>query len=86
MMEEIMNEIRLLFQTVRPETITRIEKLPQSGSDRIYFRIHSPGGNVIATYNDNRRETRTFVEFSRHFKEKGIEVPEIIAVNADDTV
>lgn len=86
MMEEIMNEIRLLFQTVRPETITRIEKLPQSGSDRIYFRIHAPGGNVIATYNDNRRETRTFVEFSRHFKEKGIEVPEIIAVNADDTV
>jgi aminoglycoside/choline kinase family phosphotransferase len=62
-----------------------VDMLPQSGSERRYFRLHGKQGPVIGTYGANVPENNAFIYFSRHFKSKGLAVPEIIAVS-DDTL
>ncbi len=85
-MEKAIEAIGKLFATTGNGKHDRIEKLPQSGSDRIYFRIYAGSHTFIATYNLNRPETRTFIYFSRHFCNAGLCVPEILAVNEEDTI
>ena len=85
-MEAVIQGIDQLFLAVQHRPTDRIEKLPQSGSDRIYFRLYAGDETFIATYNLNQKETHTFIEFSRHFKNAGLPVPEILGVNADNTI
>lgn len=85
-MEAIIQGISTLFSSMKGCAADRIEKLPQSGSDRIYFRIYTGPETFIATYNHNQKETQTFIYFSKHFKNAGLPVPEILAVNEDDTI
>jgi aminoglycoside/choline kinase family phosphotransferase len=86
-MQSIIDSIRTLFASYNAAVVlTSIDKLPQSGSNRIYFRIHTPGGSYIATYNDNVRENRTFFYYSRHFRRAGSPVPEVLAVNEEETI
>lgn len=85
-MEEVIGAIRVLFVSLQNREPDRIEKLPQSGSDRIYFRIYSGEESFIATYNLHQRETQTFIYFSRHFINAGLPVPVILGVNEDDTI
>jgi aminoglycoside/choline kinase family phosphotransferase len=80
-MENILNEIRTLFQQKIGLPLQSISKIPQSGSNRIYFRIHSTSKSFIATYGNNIRENQTFVYFSQHFRSAGAPVPEILAIN-----
>ena len=85
-MEEVIEAIGRLFMLIGSPKADRIEKLPQSGSDRIYFRIYSGNETCIATYNLNKKETQTFIYFSRHFVNAGLPVPHILAVNQEDTI
>jgi aminoglycoside/choline kinase family phosphotransferase len=86
-MEEVLESIGQLFESIegkgKPD---RIEKLQQSGSDRVYFRIYAGDTTFIATYNQHQKETSTFVYFSRHFHAAALPVPQILAVNANDTI
>jgi aminoglycoside/choline kinase family phosphotransferase len=54
-----------------------ISALPQSGSDRKYFRIAGIGKSVIGAYNPNREENEAFIGFTGHFISKGLPVPEV---------
>ncbi len=54
-----------------------IVALPQSGSDRKYFRIRSGKKSVIGAYNSNFEENEAFIGFTKHFISKGLPVPEI---------
>lgn len=85
-MPAVVQGIKDLFSTFSDELVESVEKLPQSGSDRTYFRIFTSHHTYIATHNLNRKETVTFVEFSRHFRETGSPVPEIFAMNEDTTI
>ncbi|MBC7721239.1 MAG: phosphotransferase [Pedobacter sp.] len=86
-MDSIINGVGQLFQTLKNEVPTRIEKLPQSGSDRIYFRIYTNSAQTfIATYNRNVKENNTFIYFSNHFKNKGLPVPQVFCVNDERTI
>ncbi|HJV20149.1 MAG TPA: RNase adapter RapZ [Sediminibacterium sp.] len=85
-MEAVIEAIGQLFTAVCEKNADRIEKLPQSGSDRIYFRIYAGEKTYIATYDINTRETVTFIQFSRHFKQAGLPVPEVYGVNAENTI
>ncbi len=60
-----------------------IDLLPQSGSERRYFRLHGKSESVIGTYGANSKENETFIYFSRHFKNKNLVVPEILSVSDD---
>jgi len=85
-MEKAIENISLLFLSYKKTKPERIEKLPQSGSDRTYFRIYSQSETYIATYNLNIKENETFIYFSKHFKSKGLPVPGIYAVNPETTI
>ena len=65
--------------------ITQINILPQSGSDRQYFRLQAPNGSYIGTYGENRKENETFLYFTSHFQQKGLPVPTIIGQNTEGT-
>lgn len=56
----------------------KIEKIAGSGSNRQYYRLNTADGPVIAVYNRDIRENQAFLEFTRHFKKKGLPVPAII--------
>lgn len=85
-MEEIAAEVKHLFLSFKQMKEDRIEKLPQSGSDRIYFRIYAGDETFIATFNLNVKENETFIYFSKHFKSKRLPTPEIFATNEDKTI
>ncbi len=85
-MEAVLEGIESLFQNWRGEAADRIEKLPQSGSDRIYFRVYSAQETFIATYNNNLKENRTFINFTFHFRQKNLPVPEILAISDDTSI
>jgi len=57
---------------------TKIEKIAGSGSSRQYYRLHIDNGPVIAVFNQDIRENKAFLEFTRHFKKKGLPVPAVI--------
>lgn len=82
-MEEIVAAIKDLYHQTTGTEVLRLEKLPQSGSDRVYFRIHAKDSTCIATYNLNKKENQTFIYFSNHFKDKHLPVPSIIAYNSE---
>ena len=54
-----------------------VTALPQSGSDRKYFRIETGESSVIGAFNENTEENDAFVGFTNHFISKGLPVPEI---------
>ena len=78
-----MEDIKELFAAYSKEAILSIEAIPQSGGDRVYFRIKTAAGSVIATRNNNIKENEAFVYFSKHFKNALCPVPEVLLVNKD---
>ena len=61
--------------------------LPQSGSDRRYFRLYNEEGRTfIATHGLNVPENEAFIYFADHFRKKRLHVPEIFAVSYDKTI
>ena len=85
-MELILQHIENLFNTIVAEPWDSIQKIPQSGGDRMYFRIILGNQSWIATYNLNSKENQTFIYFAHHFNEKGMPVPKVLAVNEQETV
>ncbi|HEY4155020.1 MAG TPA: hypothetical protein VGM24_06325, partial [Puia sp.] len=85
-MDNINKEIAALFAGFRREPLVSIKKIPQSGSIRTYYRVHSAEQSYIATYGINIRENLSFIRFSRHFKSRDCPVPEIYAVNEAGTL
>jgi aminoglycoside/choline kinase family phosphotransferase len=85
-MEGAIEGVSSLFQTFKGKAADRIEKLPQSGSDRTYFRIYLDDETFIATYNQNIQENRTFINFSMHFRQRDLPVPEILAISDDVSI
>ena len=81
-MQTVKDQIQQLFQQYSNEAITAIDKLPQAGSERHYFRVHTAGKSFIATYGANIKENDSFIYFSEHFKKKGLATAQILAINA----
>ncbi len=85
-MQLILDSIKELYIKWSGKTPDNIDILPQSGSERIYFRIHDAGKSVIATYGPNLEENKTFIYFSSHFSEKNMPVANILAINEDKSI
>jgi aminoglycoside/choline kinase family phosphotransferase len=85
-MDQITREISDLFSSYSNVPIVSINKIPQSGSIRIYYRILTSTGSYIATHGNNIKENFSFIQFSRHFRIKNCPVPEIFAVNTEGTI
>jgi aminoglycoside/choline kinase family phosphotransferase len=61
-----------------------IVQLPQTASDRLYFRITDVSGNsFIATHSNNLIENQSFIKLTQHFHSHGLNVPQIFFQNED---
>ncbi len=82
---KIKDQLISLFEAHFKEEVTFFEQLPSSGSYREYARMKSAGHQIIGAYNQDTKENQAFLEFSAHFRNKQIPVPQIYAVSADLT-
>lgn len=85
-MHSTTDKIKELFAAFSKAEITAIDKLPQAGSERHYFRIHTADKTFIATYGANLKENDSFIYFSKHFKKKNLQVPEILCINDEKNI
>ena len=85
-MELMTAAIEQLFTYYKHQPITRLELLPQSGSDRQYYRIYTEEASFIATYNLNIAENNAFVQFTNHFKAASLPVPTVFCINKEQTI
>jgi aminoglycoside/choline kinase family phosphotransferase len=79
-MERVVEE---LFRQQAGCSCDRLEALPPSGSSRRYYRLFLGERSLVAVYHENTRENALFVDFSRHFRERGVRVPEVYTVAGD---
>ncbi|TVQ85789.1 MAG: phosphotransferase enzyme family protein [Bacteroidetes bacterium] len=78
--------ISQLFEQWSGESPADISALPPSGSDRKYFRIQYSKGSVIGAYNPIEEENTAFLTFTKHFRSKGLPVPEVLAEDTSNFV
>jgi aminoglycoside/choline kinase family phosphotransferase len=86
LIQPVIEEIKKLFSTFSKAEIKSIDKLPQSGSERSYYRVNSSDKTYIATHGVNIKENEAFIYFTDHFKAKKLAVPELICVNDDKSI
>lgn len=82
-MGPVAENIKTFFESFNSEEIINIEKLPKSGGDRIYFRIVTEKKSYIATYNENLKESETFLYFTEHFSKINAPVPQVYFTSED---
>jgi len=80
-MQAIVEAIQELYTNWKGEPPVSIDVLPQSGSERRYFRLHGPAGTVIGTFGANIKENETFIYYSNHFRQYKLAVPQILALS-----
>ncbi len=75
-----------LFLKYNSENITSIDKLPQSGGERVYYRLTTLKTSFIATASNNVKENETFLYFTNHFKNAKAPVPAVFIENDAKTI
>jgi RNase adapter protein RapZ len=86
-MQSIIDSVSHLYNSWSGKDPHHIDVLPQSGSERRYFRLYNDRGEtVIGTYGLNVAENEAFIYFSGHFAKKNLPVPHILAINHDKIV
>ncbi len=62
-----------------------VEKLPGAGSNREYYRMTAADGTtVVGCVGTSRDENHAFVYLAKHFTEKHLPVPQVVAVSSDE--
>src|SRR5947199_1106864 len=85
-MQPMIDAVSQLYKEWKGQDLSSLDVLPQSGSERRYFRLHGTNGSVIGTYGANIKENETFIYFSKHFRKKNLPSANILAVNDDISV
>ncbi len=78
-----MKQIETLFEQYTRTKPTDIYELPSSGSNRRYFRVSGNGITLIGAYGSSVDENIAFFEISKHFRLKGLHVPQVLCVSED---
>lgn len=78
-----MEKLKDLFESYTGQRATDVEELTSSGSNRRYFRLKGGNISIIGVVGTNKDENNAFIKLSRHFVEKGIRVPKVLAVSDD---
>ncbi|MBE6286679.1 MAG: phosphotransferase [Mediterranea massiliensis] len=72
----ILEELKKLYIAHTGHEPEQIEEMPSSGSNRRYFRLQGEP-TLIGVSGESQEENRAFLYMARHFKEKGLPVPEV---------
>lgn len=79
-----MKELEILFEEYTKQKPDSIYELPSSGSNRRYFRISGSGMSLIGAKGLDVAENLAFMEISKHFKLKGLPVPQVLCASKDN--
>ncbi len=80
--KEQLTELYIQWSGAEPAAV---EQLPGAGSNRAYFRMRDAAGTaVIGCAGTSREENHAFISLARHFAEKGLNVPRVLAVSSDE--
>src|SRR6056297_1467957 len=82
----IKKQLTKLFKNYFGAEPEKINALPHSGSNRIYFRINNQKFSAIGAYHDNSKENKAFIHFTEHFLQYRINVPEIYAQDLNQNI
>jgi aminoglycoside/choline kinase family phosphotransferase len=66
-----------LFKQITTKKADSVERLPLSGSNRMYFRITGQGKSLIGTINEDADENKAFIYLAGHLKKHHVPVPEV---------
>ncbi len=78
-----MELLQQLFESYTGQQVGEVTELNSSGSNRRYFRLKGGALSIIGVIGTNKDENNAFIYLSRHFIEKGIRVPRVLAVSED---
>ena len=78
-MVEQLTKLYREYTNCEPE---QIDEMPASGSGRRYFRLHGEP-TLIGVCGESEAENKAFLYMARHFKSKGLPVPQVVAQSAD---
>ncbi len=81
-----MDRLKKLYIDTFGHPPNTINQLKGDGSDRQIYRIVKNNNSIIGILGNNIPENHAFISFSRQMKSIGLAVPDIIAVNDDETV
>lgn len=79
-----LNIFKILHKSLKGSEPDSITPLPQSGSDRVYFRIGFNGETVLGAFNPLVKENEAYISFTEHFQQFRIPVPAILKVSEDN--
>ena len=79
-------QLEILFAAWAGGIPTEITPLPKHGSDREYVRLKGEGKTALGAWNQDKKENKAFIAFSKHFRSKGLPVPEILGENEEAAV
>ena len=77
-----MQALSALYNSIYGQTPDAVQ-ITGSASNRSYYRLSSPAGTCIGVVGLDRAENHAFLTIARHFRSKGINVPEILAESED---
>lgn len=78
--------IQLYTQTFGQKP-NEVKQLSGAGSNRQYYRlVGSEGNSVIGVIGENQKENHAFLAIAKQMYSKGIKVPKILAVSADEMI
>ena len=78
-----MKQLEELFKQYTGRKCLSCEELPQSGSNRRYFRLKAEGISLIGAMGTSVEENKAFVSLANHFKDVGLNVPGVYTVSSD---
>ncbi len=79
-----MDELILLYNRYKGHSPHHMERLAGAGSNREYWRLQDDDlSTLIGVIGTSQEENEAFIYLSRHFRDKGLSVPEVFAVSED---
>ncbi|MBV6479232.1 MAG: hypothetical protein HGGPFJEG_02003 [Ignavibacteria bacterium] len=82
--EYILNSFAWLIKDWLDAEIDSVKELKADASDRKIYRLISGSKSFIGVFNENVKENRAFIYFSKLFHDLKLNVPEIHCVSADE--
>lgn len=72
-----------LAESVGNQSPLSVVELPKAGGDRTYYRFSYSDSSLIGVVSDNYKDSKSFVELSRYFSSRSINVPRVLAFSDD---
>ena len=77
--------LRQLAEKYYQSPCIKMEKIPQSGSVRIYCRLLFDGKpSLMGVYNEDVAENRAFFAYTRFFEKQGVNVPQLFDIHENE--